>query len=61
MINILRPIPAELQEKYMKNFYIHLVDRVDNGLPVFQIEGCQATTIASKTSGMVAATSSSHQ
>ena len=60
MINVLRPTPAELLQKYMKNFYIRPVDRVDDGPPVFQIKGSRgAITIASGT--VVAVTSSSHQ
>ena len=63
MINVLRPTPAELLQKYMKNFYIRPVDRVDDGPPVFQIEGGrEAIAIAFGTSGtVVAATLSSHQ
>ena len=60
MINVLRPTPAELLQKYMKNFYIRPVDMVDDGPPVFQVEGGHgAIAIASRT--VVAATSSSHQ
>ena len=60
MINVLRPTSAELLHKYMKNFYIRPVDRVDDGPPVFQVEGGRgAIAIASGT--VVSATSSSHQ
>ena len=60
MINVLRPTPVELLQKYMKNFYIRPVDRVDDGPPVFQVEGGRgAIAIASGT--VMAAISSSHQ